>query len=70
MYAGLVNCAENGVVMVLWIGQQFGADSVQKLFGVPSLAQIQTENMVSTHDPPHAHSLYTDSPVSVCVRVC
>ena len=27
-------------VMVMWVGLQFPSDSVQKLFGVPSLAQV------------------------------
>ena len=42
--------AENGVVMVLWVGQQLPPEHIQKLFGVPSLAQIQAENMVRVHN--------------------
>ncbi len=34
--------------MVIWIGQQLGADSIQNVFGAPSLAQINTE-MVYTY---------------------
>ena len=30
-------------MMVIWIGQQFPPDSMQKVFGVPSMAQINTE---------------------------
>ena len=47
-YVWLYIHIENGLVMVMWIGQQFPTDSVQKVFGVPSLAQINTE-IVSTH---------------------
>ena len=29
--------------MVLWIGQHLATDFIQKLFGVPSITQINTE---------------------------
>jgi len=38
-----ISVAENGLVMVLWVGQQFPPDSTQKVFGVPSLAQVNTD---------------------------
>ncbi len=41
--------AVNGLVMILWVGLQFPAESVQKLFGVPSLAQLNTDTMVCQH---------------------
>jgi len=36
----------NGLVLVLWVGIQFPLESVQKLFGVPSLAQLNPESVV------------------------
>ena len=35
--------AENGMLMVMWIGMQFPPDLVMKVFGVPSSAQVNTE---------------------------
>lgn len=42
--------AENGMLMVMWIGMQFPPELVMKVFGVPSLAQVNTEMVCLTSE--------------------
>ena len=45
MWRSCVNSTENGLEMVLWIGQQASPEFVVNIFGVTSQAEINVESV-------------------------
>lgn len=50
-FDNLYNFSENGIQLVLWVGQQVSHDFISQVFGAPSPAQIDTD-MVRYWLPP------------------